>query len=92
MEQNLAEIRQFGLTFARLIAGLAVDPHGYFEKQYAARIESAQSVEEISGVVANLVRWVESPVISGQERAQLSRELEELGMPSIEDIRERKFP
>ena len=92
MEQKLIEIREFGLTFARLIANLAVDPHGYFEKQYAARIENAHSTEEITGVIANLVRWVESPVISDNERDQLSRELEERGMPSIEDIRQQRFP
>jgi hypothetical protein len=92
MEQSLIETREFGLTFARLIAGLAVDPHGYFEKQYAACIENARSTEEIKGVVANLVRWVESSVISDQEREQLKRELDQLGLPSIEDIRKNKFP
>lgn len=92
MEQSLEEIRQFGLTFARLIAGLAVDPHGYFEKQYAARIESAHSAQEIKGVVAHLLLWVESPVISAQERDTLSRKLTERGLPSIEDIRLQKFP
>ena len=91
MEQSLTEIRQFGLTFARLIAGLAVDPHGYFEKQYAARIENAHSDQEIRGVIAHLVRWVESPVISEQERDTLDHELARLGLPSIEDVRLQKF-
>jgi len=91
MEQSLTEIRQFGLTFARLIAGLAVDPHGYFEKQYAARIENAHSAQEIRGVIAHLVRWVESPVISEQERDTLDHELDRLGLPSIEDVRLQKF-
>jgi len=91
MEQSLTEIRQFGLTFARLIAGLAVDPHGYFEKQYAARIENAHSAQEIRGVIANLVRWVESPVISVQERDTLNHELACLGLPSIEEIRLQKY-
>ena len=92
MEHSLEEIREFGLTFARLIAGLALDPHGSFEKQYAARIENAHSAQEIKGVIAHLVRWVESPVISAQERGTLSRELAERGLPSIEDIRLQKFP
>ena len=91
MEQSLTEVRQFGLTFARLIAGLAVDPHGYFEKQYAARIENAHSAQEVRGVIANLVRWVESPVISTQERDTLDHELTRLGLPSIEEIRLQKF-
>ena len=91
MEQSLTEIRQFGLTFARLIAGLAVDPHGYFEKQYAARIENAHSAQEIRGVIAHLVRWVESPVISEQERDTLDHELDRLGLPPIEDVRLQKF-
>ena len=91
MEQKLIEIREFGLTFARLIANLAVDPHGYFEKQYAARIENAHSTEEITGVIANLVRWVESPVISEEERDTLEHELARLGLPSIEEIRLQKF-
>ena len=92
MEQNLTEIRQFGISFARLIADLAVDPHGYFEKQYAARIENAQSAQEIRGVIAHLVRWVESPVISAQERETLDRELAKRGLPSIDDIRMQQFP
>ena len=92
MEQSLTETREFGLVFARLVAGLAVDPHGYFEKQYAARIESSQSAEEIKGVIANLVRWVASSVISDQEREQLERELDQRGLPSIEDIQQKKFP
>jgi hypothetical protein len=92
MEQSLTETREFGLTFTRLVAGLAVDPHGSFEKQYAARIESAQSTEEIKGVVAHLVRWIESPVISEQEREQLQQELDKRGLPSIKDIQQKKFP
>jgi hypothetical protein len=92
MEQSLAEIREFGLTFARLIAGLAVDPHGYFEKQYVARIENAHSTEEIRGVIAHLVLWVESPVISAQERDALNRELKTLSLPTLEDIRQKQFP
>ena len=91
MEQSLTETREFGLTFARLVAGLAVDPHGYFEKQYVARIEKAQSTEEIKGVVAHLVLWVESPVISSQERDTLNRELDQLSLPTLEDIRQNKF-
>ena len=91
MEQSISEVREFGLTFARLIANLAVDPHGYFEKQYAARIENARSVEEISGVVAHLVRWVESPVLNEKERERLNHELDQRGMPSIEDIRQMNY-
>ncbi len=92
MEQSLIGTREFGLTFARLVAGLAVDPHGYFEKQYVARIENAQSTEEIIGVVGHLVLWVESPVISVQERDTLNRELDRLRLPTLEDIRRKKFP
>ena len=91
MEQSISEVREFGLTFARLIANLAVDPHGYFEKQYAARIENARAVEEISGVVAHLVRWVESPVLNEKERERLNHELDQRGMPSIEDIRQMNY-
>ena len=92
MEQSLTETRGFGLTFVRLVAGLAVDPHGYFEKQYVARIENAQSTEEIKSVVAHLVRWIESPVISSQERDTLKRELDQLNLPTLEDIGRNNFP
>ena len=80
MEQSLTEIRAFGLTFARLIAGLAVDPHGYFEKKYAARIESAHSPQEINGIVAQLVQWAASTAVSDTEREHLDRELQSRGM------------
>jgi hypothetical protein len=92
MEQSLTEVREFGLTFVRLVADLAVDPHGYFEKHYAARIENALSTEEIKSVVAHLVLWIESPVISSQERDTLNRELDQLNLPTLEDIGRKKFP
>jgi len=92
MEQSLTEVREFGLTFTRLVAGLAVDPHGYFEKHYAARIENALSTEEIKSVVSHLVLWIESPVISSQERDTLNRELDQLNLHTLEDIGRKKFP
>ena len=92
MEKSLAEIRDFGLTFARLIAGLAVDPHGYFEKKYAARIENAQSSEEIVTIVAQLVQWAGSSAVNDQERTQLDRELDKRGMPSVADLRLQYLP
>ena len=92
MEQSLTETREFGLTFARLIAGLAVDPHGYFEKPYVARLAHAPSTEGIKNVVEHLVLWIESPVVSSQERDTLNRELDQLSLPMLEDIRRKKFP
>jgi hypothetical protein len=92
MEKSLTEIRDFGLTFARLIAGLAVDPHGFFEKKYAARIETAQSGQEIDTIVAQLVEWAGSSAVNDQERSQLDRELDKLGMPSVEDLRLQYLP
>ena len=86
------DIRDFGLTFARMIAALAMDPHGYFEKKYTARIERAQSDQEIQGVVAQLVQWATSSAISDAERARLDKELGERGMPSIDDLRLQFLP
>ena len=92
MEQSLKEIRDFGITFARLIAGLAVDPHGYFEKKYTSRIENSHSTQEINGVVAQLVQWVGSSAVTAQEREHLDRELDRLGLPSIADLRLQYLP
>jgi len=92
MDNSLSDIRNFGVTFAGLIAELAVDPHGYFEKKYAARIESAQSEQEIKGVVAQLVQWVTSSAISAQERDHLDRELVRRGLPSVSDLRLQYLP
>ena len=92
MEKSLAEIRDFGLTFARLIAGMAVDPHGYFEKKYAARIESANSVQEASLILAQLVEWAGSTAVSDQERDYLERELGKRDMPSIASLRQQYLP
>jgi hypothetical protein len=85
-------IRDFGLAFARMIANLAVDPHGYFEKKYTARIESAQTEHEIQSVVAQLVQWATSSAISDDERARLDRELGEMGLPSVNDLRLQFLP
>ena len=92
MEKSLAEIRDFGVTFAQLIAGLAVDPHGYFEKKYTARIANARSAHEINGVVAQLVQWVGSSSISPEERDRLDRELSQRGLPSLAELRIQYLP
>ena len=92
MDNNTTDIREFGISFARLIADLAVDPHGYFEKKYTARIENAHSDLEIRGVVTQLVQWVTSSSISDQERAHLDRELGRRGLPSLSDLRLQYLP
>jgi hypothetical protein len=92
MEKSLAEIRDFGLTFSRLIAGMAVDPHGYFEKKYAARIESAHSVQEANLILAPLVQWVGSSAVSDQEREHLDRELGKRDLPPIDSLRQQYLP
>ena len=92
MEKSFAEIRDFGLTFARLIAGMAVDPHGYFEKKYAARIESARSAQEINVILAQLVQWAGSSALSEQEREHLDRELGKRDLPSVQTLRQQYLP
>jgi hypothetical protein len=84
-ERGMA-LRDFGLLLARQIAALAVDPHGYFEKTYIARIESAQTDHEINGVLAQLVQWVASSSVSDAERARLDRELDQQGLPGVADL------
>lgn len=85
-------LRDFGLTFARLIASLGVDPHGYFEKKYCARIESAHTDNEISGVLAQLVQWSVSSAVSDDQRARLDAELQGKGLPTIADLRSLLLP
>ncbi len=85
-------LRDFGLIFARLVAGLAVDPHGYFEKKYTARIERAHSDGEINGVLAQLVQWAASSAITDAERERLDRELGNQGLPSIAVLRANLLP
>jgi hypothetical protein len=90
--QDRNGLQQFAVTFAQLVAGLAVDPHGYFETKYTARIMASQSAEEINGVVAQLVQWIGSPVINNQERERLDRELARRELPSIADLRLHYLP
>lgn len=85
-------LQEFAVTFAQLVAGLAVDPHGYFEKKYTARIQAAQSEHEINGVVAQLVQWIGSPAINNQERERLDHELARRDLPSIADLRVHYLP
>ena len=86
------ELQKFAVTFAQLIAGLAVDPHGYFEKKYTARIERAESTEEINGVLTQLVQWVASSALSDSERDHIDRQLNERGMPTIAALRLHYLP
>lgn len=92
MDSDTTNIREFGVTLARLIADLAVDPHGYFEKKYTARIQNAHSELEIKGVVTQLVQWVTSSAVTEQERAHLDRELGRRGLPSVSDLRLQYLP
>lgn len=92
LQGSSVSLREFGLTFARLLAGMAVDPHGYFEKKYVARIEQSSSDNEINGVLAQLVQWAASPAVSDAERARLDRELGAQGLPNIHDLRTSLLP
>ena len=92
ISKGKAELQDFAVTFARLIAGIAVDPHGYFELKYTARIERAESAEEINGVLAQLVQWVASSAVSDSERDRIDRELGERGMPDITTLRLHYLP
>ena len=89
---SLSELREFGVAFARMVAALAVDPHGYFEKKYAARIERAETDIEIRGVLAELVQWTTSSAVSDQNRATLDRKLQQLNMPTIAELRLQFLP
>ena len=89
---SLSELREFGLLFARMIAAMAMDPHGYFEKKYIAHIENADSEIEIRGVITQLVQWVVSPTISNEERASLDAQLQKQGMPSVEQLQIQFLP
>lgn len=86
------ELRDFGLTFATLIANLAVDPHGYFEKKYTARIESARSEHEINSVLAQLVQWAASSSVSDDERVRLDKQLALHGLPPVNELRRALLP
>jgi hypothetical protein len=86
------ELRLLGIEFARMIAALAVDPHGYFEKKYTSRIEHAETDTEIRGVLAQLIQWTTSSALSDENRATLDRKLEQLGMPSIAELRVQFLP
>ena len=92
MNNNNPDEREIGLTLARLIAGLAVDPHGYFEKKYTARIQNAYSDSEVTGVLAQLVQWAGSSAVSDSERDKLDRELAGRGFPTINDLRLQYLP
>jgi hypothetical protein len=86
------ELQAFAVTFVQLIAGLAVDPHGYFEMKYTARIERAASTEEINGVLAELVQWAAGADLSDSERVRIDRQLDERGMPTIAVLRLHYLP
>ena len=85
-------LRDFGLQFARMLASLAVDPHGYFEKKYAARIEHAETDNEINGVLAQLVQWAVSSAITDDQRQRLDNKLVAQGLPCVADLRGHWLP
>jgi hypothetical protein len=87
LQKGKAELQEYAVTFAQLVAGLAMDPHGYFEKKYTARIESSDSEQEIRSVLSQLVEWASSPSVSDAERARLNHALNDRGMPTVDDLR-----
>jgi hypothetical protein len=92
LQAGATELSELAITFSQLIAGLAVDPHGYFEKKYAARIEQSQSEQEVRGVLVQLLQWAVSSAVTDSERETLDRELAERGMPNINDLRANLLP
>jgi hypothetical protein len=86
------DLRELSVAFARMVAALAVDPHGYFEKKYTARIEHAQTDTEIRGVLAQLILWTTSSALTDENRATLDRKLQQLGMPSVAELRLQFLP
>ena len=92
LQESSVNLREFGLTFARLVAAMAVDPHGYFEKKYVARIEQASSDNEINGVLTQLVQWTTSSSVSDAERSRLDNELSAQGLPSVAELRLHLLP
>ena len=91
-ESSSQSLRELGIEFARMVAALAVDPHGYFEKKYTSRIEHAATETEIRGVLAQLIQWTTSSALSDENRATLDRKLEQLGMPSVAELRVQFLP
>jgi hypothetical protein len=85
--EGAADLRDLAITFAQLIAGLAMDPHGYFEKKYSALIERSKSEQEISGVLVQLVQWAVSSEVTDSQRATLDKQLADRGMPKLADLR-----
>ena len=92
LQEHSLSLRDFGLMFARLIAAMAVDPHGYFEKKYVARIEQASSDHEINGLLIQLVQWTGSSTVSDAERSRLDSELTVQGLPSVAELRLHLLP
>jgi hypothetical protein len=87
LNKGTSELQELSVAFARMIANLAVDPHGYFEKKYAARIEGAQSEQEIRVVLTQLVQWATSSALEKAQREKLDNELDDRGMPTTEELR-----
>jgi hypothetical protein len=85
--EGATELQDFAVTFAQLIAGLEMDPHGYFEKKYAARIERSESEQEVRGVLAQLVQWAVSSAVTDAQREILDKQLGDRGMPKLDDLR-----
>jgi hypothetical protein len=89
---DATDLKNFAITFARLIAGLAVDPHGYFEMKYVARITHSESELEVRGVLTQLIEWASSSSVSDSERHKLDKELTELGFPKVAELRLQYLP
>jgi hypothetical protein len=85
--EGVTELQDFAVTFAQLIAGLEMDPHGYFEKKYAARIERSESEQEVRGVLVQLVQWAVSSAVTDSQREILDKQLGDRGMPKLDDLR-----
>jgi hypothetical protein len=92
LQEGITDLKELAVTFSQLIAGIAVDPHGYFEKKYTAHIEQSESEQEVRGVLAQLVQWAVSSALSSSERKRLDHQLTDLGMPNLEELRVRFLP
>lgn len=84
---GLAALQRFCVQVVRFMSTVATDPHLYFEQQLTSEIAAAESLEDVTRIMAGLVDWVGSIGLTTVQIERLDGELGAVALPTFSLMR-----
>ena len=84
---DVEALRGFGVTIVRYISDTAIDPHTYFEKQFAGELQAADSEEQIHEHIIRMLGWLEALEFSPQQYSHLDQRPRAASLPALATVK-----